>query len=479
LPQLVPLRFKPGIDRELTRFGNENGWYNCDKVRFRQGFPESIGGWSKYQSSTFLGTCRSVYTWVLLTGDVVLGVGTHLKLYILYGGAYYDITPIRETTAAGDVTFSATDGDTTLTVTGVSHGAMANDFVTFSGATSLGGNVTADVLNQEHQIVTIVDANTYTIELSVTANASDTGNGGASVVGEYQINTGLDTGITGTGWGAGAWGDGAWGEGADDPAGTATLRVWSQDNFGEDLIANPTNGGVYYYDSTNALGTARAVALSDLSGANRAPTLATQVMVSDQDRHVIAFGADGEFDSGTQDPLLIRWSDQENAAEWESRPENTAGSIRLSRGAEIVRAVQTKREIVIFTDTSMHSMQFLGPPYTFGIQEISTTSNIISRIAVTPVDDQLYWMSNGKFMIYDGTVRELPCTVKDYVFSNFNLNQRQKVVAGHNLQFSEVWWFYPSAESTHRKHCTLSLNLPVWILPRATGSSWRTASYLT
>ena len=292
MSKLVPIKLTPGINREHTRFAGEGGWYDGDKIRFRHGFPESIGGWSRLLNDTFLGTCRSLYTWTVLAGDLLLGVGTTWKFYALYGGAFYDITPIRTTTAAGDVTFSASNGSNMLTVTDSNHGAFPNDFVTFSGASSLGGLVTAPVMNAEHQIATVTDANTYTIELSVTANGSDTGNGGASVIGVYQVNVGLDTGLTGTGWSAGAWGDGGWGEAAPSTAGSQILRIWSQDNFGEDLIINPVNGGIYYWDVSGGIGTVRAVPLSSLSGASDAPLFATQTMVSDQDRHVICLGCD-------------------------------------------------------------------------------------------------------------------------------------------------------------------------------------------
>lgn len=442
---LQALQFRPGIVRETTRYANEGGWFDCDKIRFVQGLPETIGGWTTFIEGEFLGTCRAIYSWSDLTGRFLAGFGTTYKYYVYDGTALNDITPIRETTAAGDVTFSATNGSSELTVSDTSHGAVLDDFVTFSGAVSLGGNVTADELNKEFQITSIIDNNTYTVELAVTANASDTGNGGGSVVGEYQINVGLNDATSGTGWGTDPWGDGGWGEASDTAIATATLRLWSHDNFGEDLIFNVRDGGVYYWDRSIGVAT-RAIALSDLSGANLAPTVASFVMVSDQDRHVIAFGADPEDNIGTQDPLLIRFSDQENAAEWQTRTTNTAGSLRVSSGSRILSAVQTKREIAVFTDVALHSMQFLGPPFTFGLQEISRNTQLISQNAAVGANDQVYWMSRERFMVYDGTVRELACTVREYVFDRLNQNQRDKIYGTHMPRFNEVWWLYPNGE---------------------------------
>jgi len=477
--QLVPLKFRPGINREVTRFSSEGGWYDCDKIRFRMGFPEVIGGWSKFRSETFLGTCRSIYPWVLLSGAVHIGFGTNLKYYIDDGSGFYDVTPIRNTTAAGEATFSATNGESEITVTDNSHGAVAGDFVTFSSAASLGGNITASVLNQEHQITQAVDVNTYTIDPGVTANASDTGNGGSGTVAEYQINVGLDTGILGVGFGADPYSDGGWGDAGTAPAGSATLRVWSHDNFGEDLVINPTDAGIFYWDATNAA-TTRAVALSDLSGAESAPTIAKRVMVSDTDRHIICFGCDDEFDIGTQDPLLIRWSDQENAAEWRTLTTTTAGSIRLSAGTEIITALQTKREILIFTDVSMHSMQFLGPPYTFGIQTISFDVQIVGPQAAVNVGDRVFWMANGKFMRYDGRVQEMPCSVEEYVFRDFSVEERQKVAAGHNLRYSEVWWFYPSKDSSENdRYVIYNYEQDIWYFGAMARTAWSTANVLS
>jgi hypothetical protein len=488
---LTKLQFQPGINRETTSYTNEGGWFDCDKVRFRAGFPEKIGGWQKLSQKSFLGTCRALHPWTALDLSLYLGVGTHLKYYIEEGQGFYDITPIRVTTAAGDVTFAAANGSSEITVTDLTHGAVVNDFVTFSGAASLGGNITADVLNQEYNITEIIDADSYKIEARaagtsisditvdgqlvptpVVADSDDIGNGGASVVGAYQINVGLDTSVFGPGWGAGTWGREGWGDAAlIDPI-KDTLRLWTHDNFGEDLLINVVNGGIYYWDKTAGLGT-RAVALSDLPGASGAPTIATAVFVSDVDRHVIAFGCDPLTDIGTQDPLLIRFSNQESVTDWTPTALNTAGDLRLGSGSKIITAVETRQQILIFTDVSLHAMQYLGPPFTFGISMISENITIRSPLAVAAVDDTVYWMGKNEFYVYNGAVQVLPCSVRDYVFSDFNFAQAEKCAAGVNSSFSEVWWFYPSANSDNNdRYVVYNYQLNLWFYGNLTRTAW-------
>jgi len=459
------LQFKPGINREVTSYTNEGGWYDGDKIRFRFGFPEKIKGWVRLSNQSFLGSCRALLPWVTLNQDRYIGVGTSVKYYVNRGGGFNDITPLRVTTAAGDVTFAATDGDYVIEVTDVAHGAMEGDFVTFSGAASLGGNITADVLNQEYQIVNIVDLDTYHIEARaagttitaitvdgdlvpsyVTANSSDIGDGGAAVVGAYQINTGLDTTVFGAGWGAGPWGRDTWGSASDAPIVSNTLRLWSHDPYGEDLLINVRDGGIYYWDASAGL-TTRAVELSSLSGANAVPTVAKQVMVSDRDRHAIAFGCDPQSAPGVQDPLTIRFSDQENPADWAATATNTAGELRLGSGSEIVCALETRQQILVFTDTTLYAMQYLGPPFTFGVGAISENISIQSPNSAAAVNDLVFWMGRNEFYVYGGAVERLPCTVRDYVFDDFNTGQAEKIVSGVNTTNSEVWWFYPSAAS--------------------------------
>jgi len=468
----LKLQFRPGINREITSYADEGGWYDGDKIRFRMGYPESIGGWEKVSPSQFLGTCRALHTWTSLDNTNYVGLGTNLKYYVLRGSAFFDITPIRATTAAGDVTFAATDGSSTITVSDTAHGALLNDFVTFSGAVSLGGNVTADILNAEHQITSIIDGNTYTIAVSVTANASDTGNGGASVVGAYQINTGLDTSVLGTGWGAGPWSADGWGSPSTTAIPGTQLRLWSHDNYGEDLVMNVRDGDVYYWDESAGLN-ARAVPLTSLAGANNVPTVAREVLVSDRDRHVLAFGCDDEFVPGVQDPLLIRFSAQENIADWETRTDNTAGSLRISNGSEIIAAVKTKQQVLVFTDVSLHTVQYVGAPFTFGLSEVSQGVTIAGQNAAVAVNDAVYWMGKNQFYIYNGNVQEIPCTVKEYVFANFNIYQTNKVVAGHNSEYGEIWWFYPSLNSDNiDRYVIYNYQQNIWYYGSLSRTAW-------
>ena len=473
---------RPGINREGTDYSNDGGWFDANFVRFRKGLPEKIGGWAKAVTSTFLGTSRALHAWVDLALTKFLGIGTTFKYYIKEGGNFYDITPLRVTTAAGDVTFAATNGSSTITVTDTSHGAVTNDFVTFSGASSLGGNVTAAVLNQEYQILLVTGVNTYTITAkdtsgaTVTANASDSGNGGSSVVGAYQINVGLDTFVESTGWGAGTWGAGTWGSSTPITA-SNQLRIWSHDNFGEDLVINVRAGGVFYYDtSAGTLGTTRATALSDLAGANLAPTKALQVLVSDVDRHVICFGADpisGTSRTGNIDPMLIAFSDQENVTEWEPLPTNTAGSLRLSAGSSIIGAIRARQETLVWTDTSLYSMTFIGQPFTFGINLVNEGVGLISPNAAINSPRGIFWMDKKGFYTYNGQVLDVPCTVQDYVFSDFNEGQSFQAFGFLNKEFDEVGWFYcSSSASTIDRYVVYNYEEKLWTIGQLNRTSW-------
>jgi hypothetical protein len=476
---LTKLVFRPGINRETTAYANEGGWFDCNLVRFRAGKPESIGGWTRYTRAQMLGTGRSLLTWTSLDGTIYTGMGTNLKYYVIRGGGLNDITPIRETTTAGEITFAATDGSAVITVSDTSNGVFLNDFVTFSGAASLGGNITALILNTEHQVTRVVDADTYEITVSVAANASDIGDGGASVVGAYQINTGLDTSVFGTGWGTGAWSRGTWGSGSATTIPGAQLRVWSQDNYGEDLIICVQDGSIFYWDESGGLA-ARAVALEDLAGAQAAPTVAKTVIVSERDRHVIAFGCDPEADPGVQDPLIIRFSDQENPAEWRSLPTTTAGELRIGTGSEIIGAIQTKQQIIVFTDVSVHAMQYIGDPFTFGIQEVSSSVSIMSPNAMVAVGDVVFWMGKNEFYSYDGAVIQIPCDVKEYVFSGLNVAQQLKVYAGHSSSFSEVWWFYPSSSSQENdSYVVYNYEQKVWYYGTLSRTAWQDRNVLS
>ena len=446
---LKKLIFKPGINREVTRYTNEGGWYECDKVRFRQGFPEKIGGWEQISGTTFEGICRSLWNWVTLGSINLIGVGTHLKFYLEQGGGYNDITPIRETTAAGAVTFAATSGDATLTVTDAGHGARTNDFVTFSGAVSLGGNITADILNQEYQITVVIDDDTYEVEakdnvtgVPVLADGSDTGNGGAAVVGAYQIRTGEPFEVPLTGWGGGTWGAGVWGTGG---VSTESIRLWSQSNFGEDLVFGPRGGDIFYWDATNGVST-RGVYLSSLSGASDVPTQQNYILVSDINRFVFCFGTN-DIGTATVDPMLIRWSDQEDPANWTPASTNQAGSLRLSRGTEIVTAKQARQEVLVWTNSSLYSLQYQGAPAVWGAQLVGDNISIASQNAVAFASGAAFWMGKDKFYMYDGRSQPLKCDVRRYVFGDFNPLQYDQIFAGTNEAFHEVWWFYCSANS--------------------------------
>jgi hypothetical protein len=448
---------RPGINREGTDYSNEGGWYDANLIRFRKGLPEKIGGWEKTTANTYLGTGRALHAWVNLAATKYLGIGTTYKYYILSGDSFNDVTPIRATTSAGDVTFSATNGDATLTVADTAHGAVQNDFVTFSGAATLGGLITATVLNQEYQIATVVNANSYTVEAkdtdgdTVTANSSDSGNGGGSVVGTYQINVGLDVYVPASGWGANPWGDGTFGSVASI-SDTNQLRIWTHDNFGEDEVMNPRAGGIYYWDNTNGLDT-RAVSFSDLTGANLPPTKALQILVSDIDRHIICFGADPLNDGGTArtgsiDTMFICWCDQENAPEWEPKLTNTAGSFRLSSGSLIVGAIRARQETLVWTDTALYSMAFVGSPYTFSNNLINEGVGLIGPNAAINAPQGIFWMDLKGFYSYNGSVAPVPSSVHYYVFNDINLTQAYKVFGFLNKAFDEVGWFYPSSSST-------------------------------
>ena len=433
---LKKLVMKPGVNRENTRYFNEGGWYSCDKVRFRQGTPEKIGGWQQITDAQFLGVCRSLWPWAALSGTTYVGLGTNLKYYIAFagGGAYNDVTPIRDTVVLNNP-FTG-NGTTTVTVTDVAHGCVTGDFVTFSGATG-----TYDTtFNAEFQ-VTVVTVDTYTI---TTGSAILAGTyGGATVTAAYQVNVGDEFQVPLSGWGAGGWSLGTWGNGA---TATSTIRVWNHYNFGEDLIFGPKDGAMYYWDQTAGI-TTRGVALSSLTGASDVPTVQRLLMVSDASRFVLAFGCN-DYGSAIQDTMLIRWSDQESAVNWTPSATNQAGSLRLSHGSAIEAIAQVRQEILVWTDTALYSLQYLGPPVVWGSQMLSDNVSIVSDRAWSTASGVTYWMGNEKFYMYDGRVQNLVCDLRQFIFSDINFNQLQQVFAGTNEQFNEIWWFYCSANST-------------------------------
>ena len=477
---LTKLILNPGINKESTDLMDKGGWADGNLIRFRKGLPEKIGGWNKATTENYEGTGRALTAWVALDATKYLGLGTTYKYYITTGDVFNDVTPIRLTTGNNEISFAASNGSSTLTVTDTGHGAVVNDFVTYSGCATLGGLVTAAVLNQEYQIIGITSANVYTITAkdtsgdTVTANASDSGDGQGTVVGAYQINVGLDVYVSSTGWGAGLWSAGTFGS-ATALSDTDQLRLWSHDAFGEDLIINPRNGGIYYWDESSGTST-RAVNITSLSGANLSPTKGLQTIVSDVDRHVIVLGADaisGSARTGNIDPLLIAFSSQESITDWEPTSTNTAGSLRLSSGSQIVGGLRARQEILIWTDTALYSMQFVGAPFTFGVNLINENVGLISPNGFVNAPDAVYWMARDGFYTYNGSVQRLQCSVLNYVLDDFNSNQSFKVTAFTNKEFNEVGWFYPSSSSTEiDRYVTYNYLEGAWSIGELSRTAW-------
>ena len=564
---LQKLQFRPGVNRESTTLANEGGWFESDKVRFRSGYPEKIGGWVKDSGTitepiapttgTFWGVCRSMWNWVSLNGFNLLSLGTNLKFYIQngVGGDINDVTPLRYTTVAGQVTFAATPGSKTIVVTNVGWGGQTNDFVTFTGAVSLGGAITAAVLNTEFQ-VTYLSNDTFSIQSPVAATSGDVGNGGAATVAEYQIATGPDVFGATNGWGAGTWGgvvpapgvNTGWG--AEAPSGIGVqLRMWSQSNFGQDLVFNPRGGPIYYwtfntnvptqfdravqltqqtvtltvagstvtlasylaegtgiYFTTNGAlptglhanttyylvytGTGLVYTLSStpdlltpvtMSGTvggttllfvADAPLACNYVSVSDASRFILAFGVN-DYGSTTQDPMLVRWSDQESPNVWTPAATNQAGSYRLSHGSQIITAVQTRQEILVLTDSAIYSMQYIGAPYVWGFQIMGDNISIMGPNAAITVNNITYWMGVDKFYSYSGRVETLPCTLRQYIYDDINFTQNFQVFAGTNEGYNEIWWFYCSASSSKvDKYVVYNYLERTWYYGTMERSSW-------
>ena len=472
--------FNPGINKEGTAYTAENGWFDGNLVRFRKGFPEKIGGWAKNSLNAYKGTGRKLHAWVNLQGTKFLGIGTRLKLYIQQGDEFNDITPLRLTTSAGDVTFSASNGSSTITATDTNHGAVAGDFVTFSGAATLGGLVTAAVLNQEYEIATVTSANAYTFTAkdtsgaTVTANASDSGNGGSSVVGAYQINIGLDTFVSGSGWGSGTWGSGTFGS-VSALSASSQLRLWSIDNFGEDMVSCVRAGGIFLWDNSDTV-SVRAKALEDVTNANLPPTLGLQILVSAVDRHVLVLGSDpisGPTRSNVLDPLLISWCDQENILEWEPKSTNTAGNLRLSSGSQIIGGLRARQETLIWTDTALYSLQFIGAPLTFGVNLVNEGVGLIGPNAAVNSPAGVFWMDRKGFYVYNGSVQPVECSVHSYVFDDINESQNFQFFGLLNRQFNEVGWFYNSSDSDlPDRYVTYNYVDKVWAIGKLARTAW-------
>ena len=466
------LALAAGIDKQNTEYGAEGGWTDCDNVRFRFGLPEKIGGWQEFGdfSNIYLvGRPSDIITWTSLTGVPYVMVGTHKKLYVSTGGAWFDVTPIRETTAAGDVTFSASNGSAVITVTDTAHGALAGDFVTYSGAVSLGGNITAALLNAEYEVTEVLTVDTYTITASIAADASDTGNGGSSVVGAYQINTGSDFSYFDFGWGTGTWGASTWGTPRSGVTGISlAARVWQLDLFGEDVICQLQDGKTFRWD-LSAGTTTRATQVTG------APTKSKYALVSSPDRHLVLLGTETTIgDPASQDPMFVRFSDQEDINTFAESATNTAGGQRLTDGNEIITAIRSRGQLLIITDTSLHGMQYIGPPYTFGFTQLGANCGCSGPHAAIDVNGMAFWMGIEAFYLFDGTVKKLPSTVQDYVFEDINLIQRNKVYAGLNSQFNEVTWFYCSLSSDYVDRCvTYNYVENVWSIGTLSRTAWQ------
>lgn len=455
--------FRAGINRENTRYTTEGGWYDCDKIRFRYGTPEKIGGWEAISYNTYLGVARSMAPW-----GSYIGLGTNIKYYVVSGAAYYDITPVQSVVTLSNP-FVATNGSNVITVNHTLHGRSTGDYVTFSGAVGLGGNISAAVLNQEFS-VTVTSANAYTITVSATANATDAAGspgGGVSVTAAYQVPVGSSIQTPLSGWGSGTWGSGTWGGStAAEP-----IRIWTADNFGEDLVLGYRGSPLYYWDASAGL-TTRAVALSSLPGASDTPVACNFVLVSDTFRFVLAFGVN-DYGSGVIDPMLIRWSDQEDASNWTPSATNQAGSLPLSNGSQILGRIQSRQEVLVWTDTALYSLQYLGPPEVWSAQILAENVSLVSDRAMTVAAGVVYWMGEEKFYIYDGRVQTLPCDVRQYIFSDFNYDQNLQVFASTIEQFNEVWWFYCSASSNEPdKYVVYNYLEKAWYYGSLTRTAW-------
>ena len=477
--------FRPGVNREVTSYAGEGGWYESDKVRFRQGLPEKIGGWislSNYLgvAGTFLGTARSMWNWANVTGYNLLGIGTNLKYYVENAGVYYDITPLRATVTLGSNPLTSTAGSTVLVVSHTAHGATTGDYVTFSGATAVGGIPAASINSPQTFYITVINANSYSIVVNTPATSSAS-NGGAAVVAKYDIPTGPNyTFAAGGGWGRGHWGDTGWGISTDTFTGvTNTLRIWDSHNYGQNLLFGIRSGDIYYWDASNlpANFANRGIRLTTYvqsvnPSETNAPVKHVELLVSDATRFVLVFGAN-PIGSVTADPLLIRWSDQERLDIWTPAITNQAGSIRLSSGTKIVGAMSTKQEVNVWTDSSLYSMQYVGAPYVWGLTLSAENISVASAQCMTTVNNVTYWMGRDKFYIYSGKADTLPCTVRKYVFDDIDRLQFEKVICGTNEGFSEIWWFYCSANAAEIDRYVIYNHLDrVWSYGNMSRTAW-------
>lgn len=487
----IKLQFKPGVNRDQTDYSNEGGWYECDKIRFRSGYPEKLGGWVKATPRTFIGTCRQMWNWVTTFSDDFLAVGTNDKVYIEVGGYFSDITPLRASsptiiTPNSDNCVYTTNGSRTVTITTANvNNAVAGNYLTISGVSGAVGGIPASELNANHKIVSVVTNFSFTIEVATAATSTVSGGGGTAITLSFEINTGNQITVYGYGWGIGPWGRNSWGLGADQPI-VSFQRDWWFDNFDNDLVMNIRNGAGYWWqrgtttDPQTALAT-RAISLSAYASAatppgdpTYVPTQIMQLLVSQQDKHLIAFGCDfGSVLPNSFDPLLIRWADQDTPQDWTPTVTNTAGFLRVSRGSRIVRALPTRQEILVWTDSHLYTLQFLGTTDVFGLQEYADNISIMSPRAMATAANITYWMGQDKFYAYTGRVETLPCTLRNHVFNNFNLNQADQVVCGTNEQWNEVWWFYPTADSDYNNAYVVYNHLErIWYYGTIDRTAW-------
>jgi hypothetical protein len=476
------LNFKPGINRDQTNYSNEGGWYECDKIRFRSGFPEKIGGWVKATTEYMLGFCRQMFGWITSYQDNFLACGTNEKVYIEVGGYFYDITPLRPTnpvltTPVTDNCITTTNGSGTVTIIAVGSDADVGNYIDIAGATDVGG-IPAATLNATHKVDTVINVNAFTFTVGVNATSGATG-GGTGINISFEIDTGYGTTLQGYGWGTGVWGGNfGWGLSSPDPV-FLPQQDWWFDQFDNNLVMNVRNGPIYYWERGTAAtpDTAlltRAFLLEDLSGAADVPDSAMQTLVSQNDKHLLAFGCQPYAGSaGDFDPLLIRWASQDDPGMWTPQVTNSAGFIRVSRGSLIVRAIPTKQEILVFTEATLSSLQFTGTTDVFALQEIGDNLSIIGPRAVTIVNNMTFWMGHDKFYVYTGRVETLPCTLRNFVFNDINFDQSDQVIAGTNEGWNEVWWMYPSANSNVNNRYVIFNHLErIWYYGNIERNAW-------
>ena len=486
----IKLQFKPGVNRDQTNYSGEGGWYECDKIRFRSGYPQKIGGWEKGSAQSFDGVCRQMWSWITSYSDNLLAVGTNEKLYIEVAGNFNDITPLRTVTptlSSPNTNNCVNTSNTTNVITinlGVAHSAVTGSFVRISGVVGPIGGIPSSEINANHQI-TVIDADSFSFTVTSTATSTVSNAGGTAIIIGFEVEPGNAITTAGYGWGAGAWGRDAWGLGTTNNPIVLPQRDWWFDNFDNDLVANIRNGEGYWWsrgvllDPAPALGT-KAIRLVDYAinegytGA-AVPIKIMQLLVSQQDKHLIAFGAVpfGSTNTADFDPLLIRWADQDTPGDWTPSQTNTAGDLRVSRGSRIVRALPTRQEILVWTDTNLYTLQFLGTTDVFGLQEYADNISIMSPRCMASAANITYWMGQDKFYAYTGRVETLPCTLRNHVFSNFNYGQAEQVVCGTNEQWNEIWWFYPTGEADYNNAYVVYNHLErIWYYGTIERTAW-------